>query len=60
MATVTYVRPSGTDITVNNCAETKALAKQLGWKKKKQVEVQDGDSSTGSEGDTSGDIGTGS
>jgi hypothetical protein len=35
MATVTYIKPSGTEIEASNNKETKALAKQLGWKKKK-------------------------
>ena len=39
MATITYIKPSGTEIQASNNKETKALAKQLGWKKKK-VEKQ--------------------
>jgi len=35
MAKVTYIRPSGSEIQASNNQETKALAKKLGWKKKK-------------------------
>lgn len=35
MATIIYVRPNGSEIEVESCDETKAVAKQFGWKKKK-------------------------
>jgi len=34
MATVTYKRPSGTEITVVDTPDTRELAKASGWKKK--------------------------
>lgn len=36
MATVTYIKPSGIEIEASNNPETKKLAKELGWKKKRQ------------------------
>jgi hypothetical protein len=35
MATVTYNRPSGVQITVNDTPETRELAAQHGWVEKK-------------------------
>jgi len=35
MAIVTYIKPSGAEIEASNNPQTKALAKKLGWKKKK-------------------------
>ena len=37
MATVTYVKPSGAEIEASNNPETKALAKELGWTRKKKA-----------------------
>jgi hypothetical protein len=31
MALITYLRPSGSPITVNDCPETRALAVECGW-----------------------------
>ena len=51
MAIVIYVKPSGAEIKASNNKETKALAKHLGWKKKRvekpdvspQLEIGDTD-----------------
>lgn len=31
MTTITYVRPTGTTLTANDCPETRALAAENGW-----------------------------
>jgi hypothetical protein len=31
---VTYIRPNGTELRVNDTSETRAVAEQLGWKLK--------------------------
>jgi len=31
MSTITYTRPTGTTLTVNDCPETRALAAENGW-----------------------------
>ncbi len=40
MATITYIRSSGTEIEASDNPETKALAKKLGWKKKKKAKTE--------------------
>ena len=74
MAIITWIKPSGAEIEASNSAETRALAKQLGWKKKKTAAplkeptqvvddlltgADNGDSGPSSESDTSGDISSG-
>ena len=64
LKTITFIRPSGSSITLANTKEMKRFAKDHGFKIKKekpQLELggENGNSSAGSEGDTPGDIGTG-
>lgn len=66
MAKITFVRPSGSFIEVENTKELRAKAKELDWKIKKEQKQtdllsgdDDGNSGPGSEGDTSGNSGAG-
>ena len=69
MATVTWMRPSGTEIETENTKEIRKFAKDNGWKKKKVDSVEplndllsgadNGESGSSSESDTSGNSSSG-
>lgn len=50
MSVQVYEKPNGTKIEVNDTDETRALARELGWKKPRgrKPRVTDDDSGTGS------------
>ncbi len=62
LKTITFLRPSGSTIELQNTKEMRKFAKDNKWKiKKEQPQLtgeDNGDSSASGEGDTSGDTGT--
>jgi hypothetical protein len=49
MATITWIRPSGTEIQTANTKEMKAFAKANKWKKKTEPDLSIGDDNGNSE-----------